>query len=163
MKKVLLFLFLSMGLCTYAQELPTIPASGFSFTIGTKFTIKLYAVDSVNYNYSVIAFEEFKQTVDTWHHDDLFDYKGKDSTITFYFCYGTHGDSEKEKEKNMQFLLIFKSELKVPLKYISEIQRKENDEYKSTSNIGIYPGAKGMEMWPYAIYAIGLRDFKKYK
>jgi len=47
------------------------------------------------------------------------------------------------------------------LNYTSEIQRKENGEYESTSNVGTFPGAMGNEMWPYMIYSIGLREFKK--
>jgi len=41
---------------TQAQELPTTPAKGFAFPIGTKFTVKLIPIDSIHFNYSVIAF-----------------------------------------------------------------------------------------------------------
>jgi len=162
MKKILVFIFLIFSTMTNAQELPTIPANGFAFPIGSKFTIKLYAVDSVNYDYSVIAYEPFDKTVDTWEHDSLFETAGKDSTITFYFCLGTHGDSEAEKKKNMKVLLLMKNYSKMALKYSSDIQREENGEFKETSNVGTFPGAKGNEMWPYMIYMIGLKEFKDY-
>lgn len=146
-----------------SQELPTIPAGGFSFPIGTKFTIKLTAIDSVNFNYSIIAFEPYQNTVDTRKYDELFDKKGMDSTISFYFCYGTHGETEKEKEENLQIVLFMKNYTKMMLNYTSEIQRKEDGEYEPTSNVGTFPGAVGSELWPYMIYSIALRDFRLYK
>lgn len=163
MKKILLFLFLIVGNITNGQELPSAPANGFAFPIGSKFTIKLYAVDSINFDYSIIAFEQFSETVDTWENDNLFEPEGQDSTITFYFCLGTHGDSQKEKEENMQVLLLMKNYTKMALEYSSDIQRKEDGEFESTSNVGTFPGAKGTEMWPYMIYMIGLKEFRLYK
>jgi hypothetical protein len=162
MKKALVLILLTMICLSFkAQELPTISASGFSFPIGTKFTIKLAPIDSINFNYSIIEFEKFDKTVDTYNHDDLFNKTGNDSTITFYFCLGTEGDNEAEKKENMKVLLLMKNYTKYMLKYTSEIQRKENGVYESTSNVGTFPGVLGNEMWPYMIYSIGLREFKK--
>jgi hypothetical protein len=162
MKKALVLILLTMICLSFkAQELPTISASGFSFPIGTKFTIKLTPIDSINFNYSIIEFEKFDKTVDTYKHDDLFNKTGNDSTITFYFCLGTEGDTEAEKKENMKVLLLMKNYTKYMLKYTSEIQRKENGVYESTSNVGTFPGVLGNEMWPYMIYSIGLREFKK--
>ncbi len=96
-------------------------------------------------------------------HDTLFNKTGNDSTITFYFCLGTHGDNEAEKKENMKVLLLMKNYTKYMLKYTSEIQRKVDGEYESTSNVGTFPGSMGNEMWPYMIYSIGLREFKKMK
>ena len=62
----------------------------------------------------------------------------------------------------MQVLLIMKNYSKMALKYSSDIQRKENGEFESTSNVGTFPNAKGMEMWPYMIYMIGIRGFQDY-
>lgn len=163
MKRILLLSFLILSQLAQAQDLPTIPSNGFAFSLGSKFTIKLFPVDSINYNYSVISSEKFDKTVDTYNHDELFDNQGKDSTITFYFCVGTHGDNGKEKEKNMQVLLLMKNYSKMALKYSSDIQRKEDGKFESTSNVGTFPGAKGMEMWPYMIYMIGLREFQNFK
>ena len=145
------------------QELPSVPANGFSFPIGSKFTIKLTPVDSNNFNYSVIEFEKFDKTVDTYNHDGLFNKTGNDSTITFYFCFGTQGDNEAEKKENMKVLLLMKNYTKYMLKYTSEIKRKENGEYESTSNDGTFSGSISNEIWPYMIYSIGLREFKKMK
>lgn len=161
MKGILVTLFIVVSSLVNAQELPTIAASGFSFPIGTKFTIKLTAVDSVNFNYSVITFERFDKTIDTWNSKDLFEESGKDSTITFYFCVGTNGGGDKEMEQKRQILLLMKNYSKFALRYTSEIQRKEDGEYEPTSNAGTFPGVKSTEMWPYMIYSIGIRDFKK--
>ena len=110
----------------------------------------------------MVAFEQFDKTIDTWDNDNLFDNIGQDSTITFYFCLGTHGDNDKERKENMQVLLLMKNYSKMALKYSSEIQTKENGEFEPTSNVHTFPGAKGMEMWPYMIYMIGLREFQDY-
>lgn len=163
MKKQFLILFLMVSYMLQAQDLPTEPANGFSFPLGTKFTIKLVPVDSVNYDYSVIAFEPFDKTVDTHNTNDLFEKEGQSNTIVFYFCLGTHGDTEAEKKQNMKVLLVMKNYSDTALKYISEIQREENGEYLPTSNVNTYPGVKTTEMWPYMIYMIGLREFQKLK
>ena len=163
MKRIFTITLLVIAWVAQAQELPSEPANGFAFPIGSKFVIKLIPTDSVNYDFSVLSFEPFEKTVDTWKHDELFEDKGEENTIVFYFCLGTHGKTKKEKKKNMKVLLIMKNYSKEALKYTSEIQRKKSGEFESTSNIGTYPGAKGMEMWPYMIYAIGLREFRKYK
>ena len=163
MKKILIITFLAITYIAQAQELPSEPANGFAFPIGSKFVIKLVPIDSVNYDYSVISYEPFGEMVDTWKHDELFEEKGELNTIVFYFCLGTHGKTDQEKEKNKQVLLLMKNYSKVALNYTSEIQRQKDGDFEKTSNVGMFPNVKGMEMWPYMIYAIGLREFRKYK
>lgn len=163
MKRILIILFGLIAISVHSQELPTIPTKGFSFPIGTKFTLKLHPVDSVNFDISVIEFEPFAEVVDSWNNSYLFKEKGEDNTITCYFCFATRGDTEEEKEKNMKIYLLFKNYSKESLQYISDIQRVEDGEFESTSNVGMFPGVKGSEIWPYMIYAIGLHDFQKNK
>lgn len=141
--------------------MPTVLAEGFSFPIGTKFTLKIHPVDSINFNISVIEFEPFTDIIDSWNNNHLFSDKGEDNTITCYFSLATHGDTEEEKEKNMKVYFLFKNYSKESLQYLSEIQREKDGELESTSNVGMFPGAKGTEMWPYMIYTIGLRGFQK--
>lgn len=165
MKKLLLCLLILPNLM-FSQELPTPPIQGATFPLGTKFSIKLYPIDSVNFHYSIIEYEPFDSIVDTWENDSLFSNTGQDSTLTFYFCFGTHGDTDVERESNMQILLLMKNYTDFSLNYTSEIQRNEQKKnrkpkFEPTSNIGTHPGAKGIEMWPYMIYSIGLLDFKK--
>lgn len=160
MKKISIILISIICVSTYAQNLPTKPQKGFSSTIGTKFTLKLHPVDSINFDISVIEFEPFTEIIHSYNNDYLFNEKGEDNTIICYFCLATHGETEEEKDKNMKIFLLFKNYSKVLLQYTSDIQRSEYSEFEPTSNIGMFPNAKGTEIWPYMIYAIGLHDFK---
>ena len=160
MNKIIILLFLIIRTVMNAQDLPTEPQNGFAFPIGSKFTIKLHQTDSLHFDYSIIKFEPFQEVVDTWENDDLFEEKGEEGTIEFYFCLGTSGETEKEREEKMKVLLIMKNRTKFSLKYNADIQLEENGEFVKTSNVGTYPGAKGTEMWPYMIYQIGLNNFK---
>jgi len=162
MKRLLTITFLAITCFAQAQELPSIPANGFAFPLGSKFVIKLIPTDSVNFDYSVLSFEPFEEIVDTRKKDELFEKKGQDNTIVFYFCIGTHGETEQEKDKNMRVLLIMKNYSNEVLNYTSEIQLEEGGEYQETSNVGTFSNAIGIEIWPYMIYSIGLREFRKF-
>ena len=160
MKKYLIILFILSEYISFSQDLPTEFSEGFSFPIGSKFTIKLDSKDPEKIKYSIIKFETFQQIIDSWKTNNLFEEKGEEGTIDFIFCIGTSGDNQKEKDKNMKVHLLFKNRTKLAMKYFSEIQTDEDGVFKKTSNIGTYPNAQGNEMWPYMIHAIGLRDFK---
>jgi hypothetical protein len=160
-KYLILALALITNLAGYSQDLPTQPANGFAFPVGSKFTIQLYPVDSVNFDYSVIEFEPFQEIIDLWENDTLFSEKGQKGTIEFYFCLATRGESEKEKEDNMKVLLLMKNRTAYSLSYDSDIQTEENGEFTETSNDGTFPGAKGVEIWPYFIWQIGIHNFRK--
>ncbi|MBF4491014.1 hypothetical protein IR010_00565 [Flavobacterium sp. MR2016-29] len=160
MKPIIAFLTFFLSLTSFAQELPSPYESGFEFPIGAKFTIKLNTADPENITYSIIKFEQFTEIIDSFDHDDLFEKDGEEGTIDFYFCLGSNGDTEAEKNKNMKVLLLFKNRTKLSLKYFSEIQLNEEEEFKETSNVGAHPGAIGNEMWPYMINMIRIRDFK---
>jgi hypothetical protein len=162
MKSILLILtFIAINMIGYSQELPTEPANGYAFPIGSKFTIKLHPIDSTKFDYSIIEYEPFQELIDTWENDSIFKENGQKGTIEFYFCLSTSGDSDEEKEKNMKVLLLMKNRTEHTLTYNSDIQTEENGEFKKTSNVGTFSGAKGTEMWPYMIHQIGLNGFKK--
>uniref|UniRef100_UPI00404902F2 hypothetical protein n=1 Tax=Flavobacterium sp. TaxID=239 RepID=UPI00404902F2 len=161
MKKLIYVLTLISCFGAFSQDLPTKPANGFAFPLGSKFTIKLHPTDSLNFDYSIVEFEPFQETIDTWENDMLFEKDAvKNGTIEFYFCFGTSGETEEEKEKNMKVLLVFKNRTNYSLHYSSDIQTVEDGEFKTTSNVGSYSGAKGTEMWPYMIHQIALSEFK---
>lgn len=161
MKKCLTFLSLIICFTTNAQNLPTKPANGFAFPIGSKFTIQMHRVDSVNFDYSIIAFESFTEIVDTWNNDHLFKKTVENNgTIEFYFCLGTTGKTKKDRNKNMKVLLLMKNRTEYSFSYNSDIQIREGEEFKSTSNVGTFSGAKGTEIWPHVINQIGLNGFK---
>jgi hypothetical protein len=151
---------LTIHMIGYTQELPSKPADGYAFPIGSKFTIKLYPADSTKFQYSIIKFEPFKEIIDTWENDSLFKETGEEGTIEFYFCLSTSGDNDREKEKNRKVLLLIKNRTEYSLKYNSDIQVQKNGEFEETSNVGILPGIKGIEMWPYMIHKIRLKGFK---
>ena len=162
MKQILTITFLVVTCFVQAQELPSKPANAFAFPMGSKFVIKLIPKDSVNFDYSVIAFEQFHKIVDIFENkDELFEEKGEDSTVIFYFCFGTFGKTDEEKQKNTQSLLLMKNYSDVKLNYTSEIQRQKDGKFEPTSNIGIYPNLKVWESWPYPILMIGLKEFRK--
>ena len=81
------FIILSYFICVslQAQDLPTKPENGYSFPIGTKFTLRLHPVDSVNFDISVVELEAFTEIIDSYDNGYLFSDKGEDNTITFYF------------------------------------------------------------------------------
>ena len=160
MKKLIIILILIISFGAYSQDLPTEAANGFAFPLGTKFTIKLHPTDSTNFNYSIIEFKPFQSIIDTWENDSLFKSEEKNGTIEFYFCLGTNGETEEERDKNMKVLLLMKNRTEYNLKYNSDIQIAEDGEFKYTSNVGTYSGAKGTEMWPYMIQQIALNDFR---
>jgi hypothetical protein len=160
MRRLFVVFYLFLTAFVQAQELPSLPANGFSFPIGSRFTVKLHSIDSIHFDYSIVAFEAFEEIVDTWDNDHLFEEEGEEGTIEFFFCLGTRGKTEKEREENMQVLLIMKNRTKHALYYYSDIQMEVEGEFKETSNAGTFPGVKSMEMWPYAVYQIGLHDFR---
>lgn len=160
MKNLLLFAFLFLNFFANAQDLPTEPQNGFAFPIGSKFTIKLYPTDSTHFDYSITKFEYFDDVVEIWDNDSLFDGEGEDGTIDFYFCIGTYGETEEDRNENMQILLLMKNRTTQVLKYKSDIQVDEDGEFHFTSNVGSFPGVKGVEMWPHFIYNIGLSEFQ---
>jgi len=155
-----LLLILALSFSSYSQELPTEPTNGFAFPLGSKFTIKMYPKDSLNFDYSIIKYESFEEIIDTWENDKLFKEQGEKGTIEFYFCLGTSGETEAEKEKNMKVLLLMKNRTEYSLSYNSDIQTEEDGEFEKTSNIGTHSGAKGTEMWPYMIHQIALNEFR---
>jgi len=161
MKKLLVFIFLVISYVAQAQDLPTMPANGFAFPICSKFVIKLIPTDSINYDYSVLSFEPFEEVVDMLKNEDLFADEGEDNTIVFYFCFGTFGEMEKEKDEKMRVLLLMKNYSKIRLNYSSDIQREEDGEFEETSNVGTSPNVRTIEMWPYMIHYIGLKEFRK--
>lgn len=161
MKIICVLLFIAFGKIAHAQDFSNTFMAGYSFPLGSKFTIKLNPIDSVNYNFSVVKFEMFQTTVNTDSLEVLFDKVGNDSTIVCYFVVGTSGNTDEEKQKNRRIVLILKNYTSMSFGYSSDIQQKEGGEFTPTSNVGTYSGAIQMEIWPYMISYIGLRNFKK--
>ena len=164
MKKVLVILAVIIGFNAYSQEFPTEPRNGFSFPIGSKFTIKMHPTDSNKFDYSIIKFEQFHQVIHTYENDSLFDLNPtKNGTIEYYFCLATSGKTDEEKKKNMKIVLLMKNLTDYSFEYNSEIKTEKDGEFKNTSNVGTLAGLVCTEIWPYAIQDIKLNNFKLLK
>ncbi|MCH2214568.1 MAG: hypothetical protein MK086_05305 [Flavobacteriales bacterium] len=160
MNRFLFLLFFSICFRTIAQDLPTEPKNGFAFPIGSKFTIRMHPIDSINFDYSIIKFEAFNRVVNLWNHDSLFQTNGENGTIEFYFCYGSDFNSESEPAETT-VLLIMKNWTPYELSYESGMQLEPNGAFVYTSNFGSHPGAKGTEVWRHMVHHIGLSGFKR--
>jgi hypothetical protein len=158
---ILLLCFCFAGIALNAQEFDSEPQDAFAFPLGCKVTIKLVPSDSVNFKYRVIAFDEFTEIVDVYNNSQLFSDKLEENTIELFFCIGTTGDTEEEKEKNYRTLLLLKNGAKFPLEYAADMKVYQSESFESTSVINLFPNAKSMEMWPYIIEEIALYGFKK--
>lgn len=145
-----------------AQKLPTPPQPGFALPLGSKATIELIPVDSINFDISIIELEYVDKEIDSFGNDSLlFSKKGKDNTIELWFGFATHGDTEEERNENRSIVLKLKNWTDHHLSYGSDISVDENgEEFEETSNIGLYPGIQATEMWPFMIYYLALYDFQ---
>lgn len=163
-KTISRFLFLILmivGVTGHSQELPAKPSAGHTFMLGSKFTLKLLPAGSSKFDVSIVNHEPFRETVNLLDNDHLFEEEGEKGTIDFYFCLGTFGDTDAEREKNTHVLLLMKNWSKWSVSYVSEIQTTEGGPFEPTSNMGAGSGIIGTEMWPYMIYQISLHSFQK--
>jgi len=134
MKKLLIITFLAITYIAQAQEFP-LRVEGKTLlgtTLWAKIIVKLIPVNSANfdcYDYDIIVYEPFKEIVNTEKTDELFEEKGEENTIVFYFTFGTHGKTEEEKKENMGVVLLSKNYTQIPyLNYVSEIQWKKDEK-----------------------------------
>lgn len=164
MKKLILLVLLCLPVTgLYAQIPDTIPQLGFAFPIGSKLTLKMVEIDSGKFLYYILKYEPFDSTINTDEKENIFKNQPALNTIDLIFCVGTHGETQKEKDENLQVLLMMKNGTKYPLEYMADIIRYQQKDFEPTSVVPIFPGALNTEMWPYYIEQIGLHDFKRWK
>jgi hypothetical protein len=159
-------LFFTIVICfmsgvLYAQVFDTIPRNGFEFPLKSKITLKLVAIDSVNYQYYIMSYKSFNKIIDTYENDKYLSKEVVDNTIELIFCVATHGKNKKEREANYQTLLLIKNGTKYPLTYRAKMKVGKSKSFESTSVVPLYPMVKNMEMWPYLIEKIALLEFKR--
>ena len=159
---MLLILLLVSGFNLFGQDHDSIPQTGFSFTIGTKVTIQLIPVDSVNFDYRILKFEPYHETIDLDNDEKLLSDKIDNDKIEFVFSYGKYGKNKKEKDNDLRIVLILKSGLNSIIDYKADIQ-VPNKEFESTSVVELLPDVKTREFWPYQIDVIALHNFQKRK
>jgi hypothetical protein len=162
LKKLIIVIFITlMTSAISAQKFDTIAKSGYTFPIKSKLTLKLVAVDSLNYKFYILHYEPFNKIIDTYANEKYLSKPAADNTIEVIFCVSTEGKTKEEKQANYKSLLLIKNGTKFPLEYRAKMKVSKSETFQSTSVVTIYPNAKNMEMWPYLIEKLALLDFKK--
>jgi len=159
-KGILLILFIVFGVHIYGQVIDSIPRQGFSFPIGSRVTIQLIPVDSVNFNYRVIKFEAYHEIIDIESNKKLLPDSIGNNIVEFIFSYGRYGSDEKNNE--YKIVLELRSSVTAALEYKADIQ-VPNQVFKSTSVEPLFHMVVSKELWPYQIDMIALHDFHKYQ
>ena len=132
------------------------PVEEYDISLGRKVTVKMDKKSKGKYLFRVLSDVPFKDTVDYKDTERLFEEKGEKNTIVFYFVNGKMGD-------NPAVLLIMKSYCKKALSYDTFIRMTGNATFNPTSNDGIFPSARGVEIWRDPIAAIRLSGFRPMK
>jgi hypothetical protein len=162
MKKLIVIIFINfMAASLYAQVFDTISHTGYTFPVKSKLTLKMVAVDSVNYKFYILHYETFNRIIDTYANEKYLTKPAADNTIELIFCVGTQGKSKKEKEANYKTLLLIKNGTKCPLEYRAKMKVSKSETFQSTSVEPLYPNVKIVEMWPYLIEKLALLNFKR--
>lgn len=159
-KGILLILFIVLGLQIYGQAVDSMPRQGFSFPIGSRVTIQLLSVDSVNFNYRVIKFETYHEIIDLESDKKLLPDSIGNNIVEFIFTYGMYGSDEKGKDSKI--VLELRSGSTAALEYKADIQVPTKG-FESTSVEPLLQGVLNREFWPYQIDMIALQGFRKYK
>jgi len=160
-KGILLILLLISGISLFGQDHDSIPQAGFSFSIGTKVTIKLVPIDSVNFNYCIVKFEPYHENIDLDNDKKLLSDTIANDMIEFVFSYGSYGKEKNGKKNDLRIVLEIKSGLKSIIEYKADIQ-VPNKEFEPTSVVELLPKVNTREFWPYQIDMIALHSFQKH-
>ena len=157
--KKFFFLFAFFSLISFAQENKV--DSTLAFPIGSKFILSMETKDNINYTYKVKNFEIYQNIVTYFKTEKLFAEKPEENTIEIIFCYGKPFDNSTEKD--YKTVLLLRNNTKVALSYNALIKLPDKEDFTNTSTLPIVPKARGTEIWPYPIEAIGLINFTKYE
>ena len=133
------------------------PIDQFDIRVGRKLTIKLDKKRKGEYKFRVVSLEEYKDTVELTDTEKLFAEDGEKNTIVFYCVNG------KWTSDRPCILLVMKSYCKEMLAYDTFIRLEGSAEFQSTSNNGIFPGARGTEIWNDPVNAIRISHLRTAK
>ena len=133
------------------------PIEQFDIRVGRKLTIKLDKKRKGEYKFHVVSLEEYNDSVDWNDTENLFADDGEKNTIVFYCVKGTTFAGQSS------VLLIMKSYCKEMLAYDTFFRLEGSAEFQSTSNNGIFPGARGTEIWNDPINAIRISHLRTAK
>lgn len=155
MKLILLSLLIIFSTQLHSQVQKD--TSTYAFPIGSKFTLELIRVDSVNYKYHVLNMEEFKQSIDYDKTDNLFSSKPIPETIECFFAKGV------DQSGPFKSVLILRNNSKVYLAYKAEIAYDQKGAFYSTSVSSLLPGVRSSELWNNNLTAIVIHNIHKEK
>jgi hypothetical protein len=120
---------------------------------GSEVTLTLSQTTSGAYNYKITSVKKFNKMVDL-DDNSLLAANVQTDQVKLYFCQGGYGTRD-------QTLLIIKSGILIPLKYIAKIKVAAPDKFESTSVQPLQPNVLSVEMWHWPLEAIILSDFAK--
>ena len=161
-KGILLIVCIVFGVYLYGQGSDSIPQQGFAFPFGSKVTIQLVPLDSVNYNYRVLKFEAFHETIDLDSMKKILPDSVAGNIIEFVFTYGMYGSDKNDKDNKLKIVLELRSGLRDGIEYKADIQ-VPNKDFETTSVVPLLHQTLNREFWPYQIDTIALHSFHKYQ
>ncbi len=132
------------------------PVEQFDLRIGRKLTIKLDKKHKGEYKFRVVKYESCVDSVGLSSTDSLFVEDGEPNTIVFYCVKSSLGSQPS-------VLLVMKSYCKKMLSYDTFIRLDGSSDFQSTSNSGLLPGVRGVEIWNDPVNAIRIAHIKPAK
>ena len=161
MKKLVLIILVAFSLFeSYAQTIVSVSPENSVISINSKLTLKLITFDSVNYTYNIVKSEPFTDLINIYEHNELLYGPIAENTIELIFCRGTHGDTKKEKEKNLMTLLMIKNGTNNTLTCIADQIRSYDMNFKSDHVLILHPKLKLTENWLFVFDKLYLHDLR---
>lgn len=128
----------------------------FDISVGRKLTIKLDKKRKGEYKFRVVKYESCIDSIGLAGTDSLFVEDGEPNTIVFYCV-------KSSLASRPSVLLVMKSYCKKMLSYDTFIRLDGSPEFQSTSNSGLLPGVRGVEIWNDPVNSIRIAHIKPAK
>ena len=128
----------------------------FDIRVGRKLTIKLDKKRKGEYKFHVVKYESCIDSIGLAGTDSLFVEEGEPNTIVFYCV-------KSSLASRPSVLLVMKSYCKKMLSYDTFIRLDGSPEFQSTSNSGLLPGVRGVEIWNDPVNSIRIAHIKPAK
>lgn len=147
MKQILLLL-LSILLSSHLYSQVLKDTTTYAFPIGSKFTLELIQIDSINYKYHVLNMEQIDYSIDYSETDSLFSDKPTPGTIECFFAKGINQDGP------FKSVLLLRNNSKVDINYKADIAYDQSGQFYNTSVHPLFPGVRSSELWKADLTAI---------
>lgn len=139
MKSLFLAILILISGSLYSQVLKD--TATYAFPIGTKFTLELIKIDSVNYKYHILSMEPFNGRIDYADTDSLFSKSPIEGTLEGIFAEG------KNQDGPFKSVLVWKNNSDIYIDYKARIDYDLSGRFYSTSVYPILPRIKASELW----------------